>query len=103
MVSKLEESKDLPKEKQQIGSLSESELKKLAAFCFDTLIAQVDDTVKKAPKFNLENAECALFVTWTKGKTSELRGCIGTFEPEKLSKILGEYATLAAFDDDRFD
>ena len=46
---------------------------------------------------------CPIFVTWTKGKNSDLRGCIGTFEPENLSLILSEYAMLAAFEDDRFE
>ena len=46
---------------------------------------------------------CPIFVTWTKGKNDDLRGCIGTFEPEDLSHILSKYAMLAAFEDDRFE
>lgn len=55
----------------------------------------------------------ALFVTWFKnakyahkGRTESaemLRGCIGTFEPKKLSQILGRYALIAAQEDDRFN
>jgi AMMECR1 domain-containing protein len=32
----------------------------------------------------------------------ELRGCIGTFSPEPLSKILGKYALISALKDHRF-
>ena len=44
-----------------------------------------------------------LFVTWTIGEEEDLRGCIGTFEKRKLSKALGEYALVAAEEDDRFE
>jgi len=33
----------------------------------------------------------------------ELRGCIGTFSPESLTKILGKYALISALQDDRFE
>ena len=42
-------------------------------------------------------------MTWTKGKEDELRGCIGTFAPQKLSKILSRYALISALQDTRFD
>ena len=42
-------------------------------------------------------------MTWTKGKEDELRGCIGTFAPQKLSKILSRYALISALQDSRFD
>lgn len=57
----------------------------------------------------------ALFVTWNieaskddqqeklNEEEEELRGCIGTFEPKLLSKILGEHAIISALEDDRFD
>ena len=71
----------------------------------------------------ISDPERALFVTWNVelskfGKASkddqqeelneeeeeeELRGCIGTFEPKLLSKILGEHAIISALEDDRFD
>ena len=45
----------------------------------------------------------ALFVTWTKGKKEDLRGCIGTFDQSrKLSKVLKEYALISSQEDDRF-
>ncbi|GAB0137264.1 hypothetical protein EsDP_00005537 [Epichloe bromicola] len=48
-----------------------------------------------------------LFVTWntfSSGTRSgvDLRGCIGTFEPQPLSTGLPEYATLSALHDTRF-
>lgn len=45
--------------------------------------------------------ECALFVTWTLG--GDLRGCIGTFEPQPTESTIRKYALIAAFHDPRFD
>lgn len=42
-----------------------------------------------------------IFVTWK--IKDDLRGCIGTFAPAKLSTILQRYALISALDDDRFD
>jgi uncharacterized protein (TIGR00296 family) len=42
-----------------------------------------------------------IFVTWK--IKDNLRGCIGTFAPSKLSGILGKYALISALEDDRFD
>ena len=42
-------------------------------------------------------------MTWTKGKDDDLRGCIGTFAAQRLSKILGKYALISALQDDRFE
>ncbi|KAJ6260424.1 hypothetical protein Dda_4650 [Drechslerella dactyloides] len=49
--------------------------------------------------------ERPLFVTWNllKGKGKQLRGCIGTFEPQKLEEGLASYALTSAFDDTRFN
>lgn len=44
-----------------------------------------------------------LFVTWMINETKDLRGCIGTFELEKLDKNLKNYALIAALEDERFD
>ena len=40
-------------------------------------------------------------MTWK--KHGELRGCIGTFSAEKLSKLVPQYALTAALKDPRFD
>ncbi|KAF3923481.1 hypothetical protein ABW21_db0208334 [Orbilia brochopaga] len=49
--------------------------------------------------------ERPLFVTWNllKSKGKQLRGCIGTFEPQKLEEGLASYALTSAFDDTRFN
>lgn len=74
----------------------------LAAHCFDTLLAQLER--KELPKYPLEeDPEYPIFVTWTKGKDDDLRGCIGTFAGQRLSKILGKYALISALQDTRFD
>jgi uncharacterized protein (TIGR00296 family) len=81
-------------------------LKDLAAHCFDTLLAQLNSKTGSAlPKYpsHLEDPEYPIFVTWTKGKEDDLRGCIGTFAPQRLSTILGKYALISALQDDRFD
>ncbi|PFH52576.1 hypothetical protein AMATHDRAFT_139603 [Amanita thiersii Skay4041] len=48
-----------------------------------------------------------LFVTWNirssrPGRGSQLRGCIGTFEPHSLHEGIAEYALISAFRDSRF-
>ncbi|KAF2198976.1 hypothetical protein GQ43DRAFT_421270 [Delitschia confertaspora ATCC 74209] len=46
-----------------------------------------------------------LFITWnitTRSGNKNLRGCIGTFEPQELVDGLTSYALTAAFDDSRF-
>lgn len=81
-------------------------MKTLAAHCFDTLIAKLDNkSGTSMPTYPKEqpDPEYPIFVTWTIGKDDDLRGCIGTFAGQRLSKILGKYATISAFQDDRFD
>ncbi|KAK6360727.1 hypothetical protein TWF730_006854 [Orbilia blumenaviensis] len=49
--------------------------------------------------------ERPLFVTWNlvKSRGKQLRGCIGTFEPQRLDDGLASYALTSAFDDTRFN
>ncbi|KAF7681648.1 hypothetical protein GT037_000624 [Alternaria burnsii] len=52
-----------------------------------------------------EEEEHPLFVTWntiSRSGDKRLRGCIGTFEAQPLTKGLSDYALTAAFDDTRF-
>lgn len=42
-----------------------------------------------------------LFVSWRRGE--ELRGCLGTFDPQPLGRGLREYAIASASRDRRFD
>ncbi|KAL2800741.1 AMMECR1 domain-containing protein [Aspergillus keveii] len=53
----------------------------------------------------LSEQKYPLFVTWntlSKGGRKSLRGCIGTFEAQELSRGLKSYALTSAFDDTRF-
>ncbi|CDW90028.1 UNKNOWN [Stylonychia lemnae] len=86
-----------------MDSQNQLDLKILAAFCFNTLIAKLDK--KELPNYpdGLEDPKYPIFVTWTKGPESDLRGCIGTFQGQRLSKILGQYSLISALQDDRFD
>ncbi|KAK6527902.1 hypothetical protein TWF281_009166 [Arthrobotrys megalospora] len=53
----------------------------------------------------VSHPERPLFVTWNlvKSRGKQLRGCIGTFEPQKLDDGLASYALTSAFDDTRFN
>ena len=44
-------------------------------------------------------------MTWHKKETNDyyLRGCIGTFKPDLLEKIVKKYALISAFEDTRFN
>ena len=95
--------------------MEKATLTPLCLYCFDTLTSYF----KKAPMPDFPadspfaNKEVPLFVTWqiseTENKKSphaqdlELRGCIGTFEDQKVADELGNFALLAALEDDRFE
>ncbi|KAI1942169.1 hypothetical protein LOZ57_005392 [Ophidiomyces ophidiicola] len=54
---------------------------------------------------NVTNLEYPLFVTWNvigRDGHKQLRGCIGTFEPQDLSSGLQSYSLSSAFGDTRF-
>lgn len=85
-------------------------MRKLAAHCFDVLIHKLENHAKgeyKTPILGYPadqpDPEYPIFVTWTKGRKDDLRGCIGTFAEQRLSKILGKYALISALQDDRFE
>ena len=56
-------------------------MKTLAAHCFDTLISALKGAKSDLPEYpgDQPDLEYPIFVTWTKGKEDDLRGCIGTF------------------------
>lgn len=68
-------------------------------FCFDVLTAILKKT--EIPKFELENVEVPVFVTFHIDK-EDLRGCIGTFNPAPLGKQLENFTISSAFKDSRF-
>ncbi len=79
------------------------ELKLLCVFVFDVLISRLSKT-KIKPEFPkiFKNQQFPVFVTWTKGKEQNLRGCIGTFHSDDLEENLKNFAISAAFKDSRF-
>ena len=86
--------------------------KKHLAYCFSTIINSLKNKTKKPLPYpsGLENYQLPLFITWKFTSTGNLRGCIGTpsltkgtFAKDDLSKNMGKYAQMAAFEDSRFD
>jgi len=63
-------------------------------YCFDVLIAKLSN--KPIPQYpnTLPDHKVPIFVTWK--INDDLRGCIGTFSPSKLSNILSNYALISA-------
>ena len=79
------------------------ELKKLCVYAFNTLISHL--TKEQKPNCfpeSLKNKSFPLFVTWTTGKSKDLRGCIGTFASNDLESNLKKFSLIAALEDDRF-
>lgn len=77
----------------------------LCVYAFDVLISYLrkEKLQKNVFPEYFKNEKYPLFVTWTKGKNKELRGCVGTFKSDDLEKNLTKYAIIAATKDDRFD
>ncbi len=73
-----------------------------ARHCFDTLIAHLNNQSLPNYPESLPDFSAPLFVTWTTNPDHELRGCIGTFESQNLSKNLSKYALISAVQDTRF-
>jgi uncharacterized protein (TIGR00296 family) len=79
--------------------------RELCFFCFEILIGQLTRQPSHVVQSILESQgipehPCPLFVTWT--SRGNLRGCIGTFQPQPLLSGLREYALRAALNDRRF-
>lgn len=70
-------------------------------YCFDVLIAKLSKKLLPPYPNTLPDDKVPIFVTWK--IKDDLRGCIGTFSPSKLSAILSNYALISALEDDRFD
>lgn len=80
-------------------------LKILCKYCFEFLLFALSNGKNKEPAFpeEFKGKSYPLFVTWTKGKEKDLRGCIGTFASSPLEKNLKRYTLISALKDDRFD
>lgn len=76
----------------------------LCAYCFDVLQGHLfkEKDIKIEFPAAFKDKSYPIFVTWTTGVDKDLRGCIGTFESEKLETNLPRYALIAALKDSRF-
>ena len=74
------------------------ELKLLCVFVFDVLISKLANK-NIQPHFPpvFINQKFPVFVTWTKGKEKNLRGCIATFYPDDLKKKFRKFWTISRF------
>jgi uncharacterized protein (TIGR00296 family) len=78
--------------------------KELPIFCFDLLLTVLKDKDTKSVPFPeaFKGTQYPVFITWTKGKSKDLRGCIGTFTEADLETNMIQYSYYAAFKDSRF-
>uniref|UniRef100_A0A1I7ZTZ5 AMMECR1 domain-containing protein n=1 Tax=Steinernema glaseri TaxID=37863 RepID=A0A1I7ZTZ5_9BILA len=74
----------------------------MPAYCFDVIQSQLMGEVQPSCPRVIPDEKFPLFVTWKKGTSKHLRGCIGTFSNLSLRKGLPEYACISAFNDRRF-
>lgn len=85
------------------SKIDENAGKSLCVFCFDSILAHLkDEDLPKFPKEEVEDVKYPLFVTWLIGEDKDLRGCIGTFAEQSISKNIQKYALISAFQDTRF-
>ncbi|KAJ7591398.1 alport syndrome [Mycena floridula] len=71
---------------------------------FDALYCALTPGAKSIPP-SFEDVKYPLFVTWSTlrpGRSSRLRGCIGSFEALALREGIAEFALISAFRDNRF-
>ena len=73
--------------------------------CFESIITSLENSrvtplYKYFSRKSDSTEQYPLFVTWK--KSNELRGCIGTFQPNPLYMGLRKYSRSAAFNDGRF-
>jgi uncharacterized protein (TIGR00296 family) len=91
------------------------EIKAYAAYAFDALVAHLKNRKPRTLSEFLEaipgrviTGEAPLFVTWNtvdpsqETEEGELRGCIGTFEPQDLERGIKQYSLIAGLQDPRF-
>ncbi len=74
----------------------------MAAYCLSNLEHFLDHSKPKDYHDEFDALEFPLFVTYYIGDAKMLRGCIGTFKPDKLGKTLQSYSIIAALKDSRF-
>jgi len=75
----------------------------MPVFCFDVIQSHLMNETEPSCPRHIPDEKFPLFVTWKKGSSKHLRGCIGTFSNLSLRKGLPEYACISAFNDRRFN
>jgi AmmeMemoRadiSam system protein A len=86
-------------------SLGSEERRQLLRLARESVTAALERRTPRRPPLAASLQErAAVFVTLTRGRDGELRGCIGTVEPLRpLAHAVEEAARLAATEDRRFD
>jgi AMME syndrome candidate gene 1 protein len=81
----------------------------MCAYAFDVMVAALNKTVEPPMPRSIPDAgDVGIFVTWNARHADpargmwDLRGCIGTLSPTRLSDALPTYAKHSAFRDSRF-
>ena len=84
--------------------ISEDEYLLLPIYCFDIILSYLKIVGLEEVFFPdmFKNMRFPLFVTWTFGKSKDLRGCLGTFTSSNLEENLNTFAYHSAFHDNRF-
>ncbi|KAI5964626.1 uncharacterized protein KGF55_001695 [Candida pseudojiufengensis] len=84
--------------------------KALCCYAFEALVNKLNKGSTKIPLSTFQKelneqsndipSSAPLFITWN--KNSNLRGCIGTFQPLNIDQGVSKYSLIAAFQDPRF-
>jgi len=90
------------REGSRMASSNNPATPEMCALCFDTIISKFDRTKTPTEPSFLTSLSYPLFVTWTKGPSEELRGCIGCFNALPIRRGIPEYALTSALEDPRF-
>ncbi len=66
----------------------------LPIYCFDIILSYLKKIGVEEVIFPdiFKNRKFPLFVTWTSGKSKELRGCLGTFTSSNIEENLYTFA-----------
>jgi rod shape-determining protein MreC len=72
------------------------DLKSLCICAFDSLVSHYNKEHKWEFPSKFKSLEFPLFVTWSTGKSKDLRGCIGTFQSSELETQLRELEIIKA-------
>lgn len=74
----------------------------MAVYCFEVILASLQGRPALPCPSSIPNANSPIFVTLKTLPRKDLRGCIGSFNPQPLHEQLKQYSMAAAFQDGRF-